>query len=146
MKIVVICGKNVQCECNQPQFGQSTIWTNYIMIVKTTSNRNVCCMWKRIVMFQIIFINDGCQIFINGILVGDKGEWCKLIPIMITLDPIPQVIIEVVSFECKTNCCNGGVNAIKYNSLHTPVPNRKSNTVCYTADVSEFWKWLNHWS
>ena len=50
----VICGSSVLCKCNQPQLGQSTIWANYITIVKTTSSRNVCCMWKRIIMFQII--------------------------------------------------------------------------------------------
>ena len=63
---------------------------------------------------------------------------------MMTLDPIPQAIIEVVSGECKTNCCIGGVNAMKYNYIaHSPAK-RESNTIRNTADVSEFWKWLNH--
>ena len=34
-------------------------------------------------MFQIIFINEGCQLFISGILVGVKEEGVKLIPVMI---------------------------------------------------------------
>ena len=50
---------------------------------------------------------------------------------MMTLDPIPQAITEVVSCECKTNCCIGGAK-------------RESNTICNTADVSEIWKWFNH--
>ena len=59
---------------------------------------------------------------------------------MITLDPIPQAIIEVVSCECKTNWCIEGVNAIKYNcTAHFPVK-RESNTIRNTADVSVFWK------
>ena len=49
---------HVLCKCNQPQLGQSTIWANNIMIVKTTSSRNVCCIWKRI-MFQIISLMMG---------------------------------------------------------------------------------------
>ena len=57
-------------------------------------------------------INDGCQFCINGISVGVK-EGGKLIPVMMTCNPIPQAIIEVVSCGCKTNCCIGGVNAIK---------------------------------
>ena len=72
-------------------------------------------------MFQIIFINDGCQLFINGILVGVKEEGGKLIPVMMTLDPIPQAIIEVVTCECKTNCCIAGVYAMKYHCIaHSP--------------------------
>ena len=48
---------------------------------------------------------------------------------MMTLDPIPQAIIEVVSCECKTYCCIGGVNAIKYNCIaHSPAK-RESNTI-----------------
>ena len=55
-----------------------------------------------------------------------------------TLDPIPQAIIEVVSCECKTNCCIGGVNAIKYNCIaHSPAKG-ESNTIRNTAEVSEF--------
>ena len=41
-------------------------------------------------MFQIIFINDGCQLFINGILVGVKEGGGKRIPVMMTLDPNPR--------------------------------------------------------
>ena len=90
------------------------------------------------------FINDGCQLFINGILVGVKLEGDNPILIMMILDPIPQAIIEVVSCECNTNCCIGGVNVIKYNCItHTPAK-RESNTIRNTADVSKFWKWLNH--
>ena len=71
----VICFNSIQCKCNQPQIYQSTIWTHYIMIVETTSSRNVCCTKKGIIMFKIIFIHDGCQLFINDILVGVKeGE------------------------------------------------------------------------
>ena len=63
---------------------------------------------------------------------------------MMTLDPVPQAIIEVMSCECKTNCSIGGVNAIKYNSIaHSPAK-RESNSICSTADVSEIWKLLNH--
>ena len=73
-----------------------------------------------------------------------SGEGDKSIPVMMTLDPIPQAIIEVVSCECKTNCCIGGVNAIKYNCIaHSPTK-RESNTIRNTSDVSEFRKWLNH--
>ena len=45
---------------------------------------------------------------------------------MMTLDPIPQAIIEVVSCECKTNCCIEGVNAIKYNSIAHSLPKGKA--------------------
>ena len=63
---------------------------------------------------------------------------------MMTLDSIPQAITEVVSCECKTNCCIGDVNSIKYNSIaHSPAES-KSNTIRNTA-VSEIWKWLNHY-
>ena len=135
---------HVQCKCNQPQLGQSIFWANYIMIVKTTSSRNVCCMWKKNHHVPKQLINDGCQLFINGISVGVKYEGDKPIPVMITLNPIPQAITKVVSCGFKTNCCNGGVNAIKYNCIaHSPA-NRESNTIRNTADVSEFWKWLNH--
>ena len=78
---------------------QSTIWANYIMTVKYTSNRNVCCMWKGAIMFQIILINDGYRLFINGILVGVKEEGGKLISVMMTLDPIPKAIIEVIELR-----------------------------------------------
>ena len=139
----VICGNSVQCKCNQSQFSQSTISANFIMIVKTTSNRNVCCILEKDHHVPNHFINDGCQLFINGILVGVKEEG-ERIPVMMTLDPIPQAIIEVVSCECKTNCCIGVVNAIKYNCIaHSPAK-KESNTIRNTADVSEFWKWLNH--
>ena len=63
---------------------------------------------------------------------------------MMTLDPIPQAIIEVVSCECKTNCCIGGVNAIKYNCIALFPVKRESNTIRNTVDVSEFWELLNH--
>ena len=54
---------------------------------------------------------------------------------MVTLDPIPQAIIEVVSCECKTNCGNGVVNAIKYNCIvHSPAK-WESNTIRNTAEV-----------
>ena len=139
-----ICVNSIQCKCNQPQLCQSTVWANYIMIVKTTSSTNVCCTWKGIIMFQIIFINDGCQLFINGILVGVKEEGAKLIPVMMTLDSIPQAIIEVVSCECKTNCCIAGANAIKYHCIvHSPAK-RESNTIRNTSYVSKFWKCLIH--
>ena len=63
---------------------------------------------------------------------------------MMTLDPPHQAITEVVSCECKTNCCIEGVNAIKYNCIaHSPAK-RESNTIHNTVDTSEFWKWLNH--
>ena len=71
----VICFNSIQCKCNQPQLCQSTIWTNYIMIVKTTSSRNVCCTWKGIIMFKIILIiMMDVNYFINDILVGVKEE------------------------------------------------------------------------
>ena len=93
------------------------------------------------------FINDRCQLFINGILVGVKQEGYKPIPVMMTLDPIPQAIIEVVSCDCKTNCWIGGINAKKYKCIaHSPAK-RESNTIRNTADVSGngwIWKWLNH--
>ena len=132
-----------QCKCNQPQLGQSTNWANYIMIIKTTPSRNVYCIWKRIIMFQIISlmmdINYSSMVFQWGVKSGDKP-----IPVMMILDPKPQAIIEVVSCECKTNCCIGGVNAIKYNCItHSPAK-RESIAIHNTADVSEFWKWLNH--
>ena len=139
-----ICVNSIQCKCNQPQLCQSTIWANYIMIVKTTSNRNVCCTWKGIIMFQIIFINDGCQLFINGILVGVKDEGWKLIPVMITLDSIPWAIIEVVSCECKANCCIPGVYAIKYHYIAYSPAKRESITIRSSSYVSKFWKWLSH--
>ena len=132
----VICFNSIQCKCYQPQLCQSTIWTNYIMIVKITSSRNVCCTWKGIIMFKIIFIHDGCQLFINAN--------SKLIPDMMILDLIPQAIIEVVSCECITNRCIGGVNAIKYHCIaHSPAK-RESNTIRNTAIVLELWKWLSH--
>ena len=94
-------------------------------------------------VFQIIFTKDGCQLFINGILVGVGGKGGKLIQVMMTmmaLDPIPLAIIEVVSWESKTNCCFGGVNAIKYHSIaHSPA-RRERNTISNTAYVSELWK------
>ena len=63
---------------------------------------------------------------------------------MMTLDPIPQAIIEVVSWECKTNCCIGGVNGIKYHNIaHSPAK-REHNIIRNSAYVSEFWKWLSH--
>ena len=72
--------------------------------------------------------------------MGVKYEGDKLIPVMVTLDPTPKANIEVVSCECKTNCCIGGVNAIKYNFIaHSPAK-RESNTIRDTAEVSEFWK------
>ena len=74
----VICGNSIKCKCNQAQLGQPTMWANYIMVVITTSSRNVCCMWKRIIMFQIIFINNGCQLFINGILERKGANWFQL--------------------------------------------------------------------
>ena len=47
---------------------------------------------------------------------------------MMTLDPIPQAIIEVVSCEYKTNCCIGGVNAIKYKCIaHSPAKKGKQH-------------------
>ena len=70
----VVCFNSIQCKCNQPQLCQSTIWAKYIIIVETTSSRNVCCTWKGIIMFQIIFINDGFQLFINDILVGSNRK------------------------------------------------------------------------
>ena len=86
-------------------------------------------------MFQTIFNNDGCQLFINAILAGVKEEGDKLIALMTTLDPVPQAIIEVVSCECKTNYCIGGVNAIKYHCIaHSPAK-RESNTIRNTAYI-----------
>ena len=63
---------------------------------------------------------------------------------MMILDPKPQAIIEVVSSECKTNCCIGGVNAIKYKCITLSPAKREGITIHNTADVSEFWKWFNH--
>ena len=61
---------------------------------------------------------------------------------MITLNPIPQAIIEVVSCEFKTKCCIGGVNTIKYNCIaHSPAK-RENNTIRNTSNVSNF---LNGW-
>ena len=73
---------------------------------------------------------------------GVKYEEDKLIPVMMTLDPIPQAIIEVLSFKCKTNGFIGSINAIKYNCIAHYPAKRESNTIRNTADVSEFWKWL----
>ena len=85
----VICFNSIQCKCNQPQLCQSTIWTNHIMIVKTTSSRNVCCTWKGIIMFKIIFIHDGCQLFYQWYFNGGQRGGSKLIPDMVILDLIP---------------------------------------------------------
>ena len=52
---------------------------------------------------------------------------------MMALDPMPQAIIEVLSSECKTNCCIVGVNAIKYNCIaHSPAKS-ESNTIRNTT-------------
>ena len=54
---------------------------------------------------------------------------------MMTLDPLPQAIIEVVSCECETNCCIGGVDAIKYKCIAHSLVKRESNTIRNTTDV-----------
>ena len=47
---------------------------------------------------------------------------------MMTLDLIPQAIIEVVSCECKQTAA-WGINAIKYNCIaHSPAK-KESNTI-----------------
>ena len=70
-------------------------------------------------------VNYSSMIF----LVGVKEEGGKLSLVMMNLDSISQATIDVVSCECKTHCCNGGVNAIKYHCIaHSPAK-WDSNTI-----------------
>ena len=69
---------------------------------------------------------------LNGILLGVKEE---LIPVVMTIDPMPQAIIKVLSCECATNCCIVGVHAINAIAISHSPAERESNTIRNTAYV-----------
>ena len=122
--IHVVCGNSVQCKFNQPQLNKSRILKSGLIILwllrshpagmsvaygKVSSHSKSSSLMMDVNYLSMVF------------LVEAKEEGGKLIPAMMTSDPIPQAIIDIVSCECKQTAALGVLMPWRTTALHTPL-------------------------